>query len=449
MVRFAVDGDLSFSHFPLQVATFLGFAATAIAFLGLPLVVVARYTGIYERGVPSLMFVVLLLGGLQLMVLGRDRRVRRAHLRRGQAPAALRRARGGERRASPRAPRRAAGALGAVRVAVIGAGVCGLVAGPPARARPVTACDVYERWNGLGGQAATLDVGGGLRLERYYHHLFTSDRHIAALYDELGMPDELEWRRSSMAFFVRGRQWAFTTPLDLLRFGPLSPVVAAAHGPRRAAAAARRRATSGRTRASPRATWITRAMGREAYDDGLGPAAARQVRRPRRRHLDGLAVEQAHAAPPARGRRGARGAARLPARLVGAAVRGAAARRIEAHGGRVLIDRPATRLARRGRRPRADGRGAPARSAAATTRARFDPAGEPERYDAVLATVPNDVFAALLDPALAAEVGDGYLGRLAGDRVPRRALPAARARPPLLAASTGPTWPTGGCRSSA
>jgi dolichol-phosphate mannosyltransferase len=70
MVRFAVDGISSFSHFPLQVATFLGFAATLLAFIGLPLVVVARYTGIYERGVPSLLFVVLLLGGLQLMVLG-------------------------------------------------------------------------------------------------------------------------------------------------------------------------------------------------------------------------------------------------------------------------------------------------------------------------------------------------------------------------------------------
>src|SRR4051794_24154833 len=70
MIKFAVDAISSFSHFPLQVATFLGFAATVIAFLGLPLVVVARYTGIYERGVPSLMFVVLLLGGLQLMVLG-------------------------------------------------------------------------------------------------------------------------------------------------------------------------------------------------------------------------------------------------------------------------------------------------------------------------------------------------------------------------------------------
>ena len=32
-------------------------------------------------------------------------------------------------------------------------------------------CDVYERWPGLGGQAATLDVGGGVLLERYYHQV--------------------------------------------------------------------------------------------------------------------------------------------------------------------------------------------------------------------------------------------------------------------------------------
>ena len=61
-----------------------------------------------------------------------------------------------------------------MRVAVIGAGVAGLTA-----AYRLTlaghVCDVYERWPGLGGQAATLDVGGGVRLERYYHHLFPSD----------------------------------------------------------------------------------------------------------------------------------------------------------------------------------------------------------------------------------------------------------------------------------
>jgi hypothetical protein len=42
----------------------------AVALLGLPLTIVARYSGIYERGVPSLLFVVLLIGGIQLLALG-------------------------------------------------------------------------------------------------------------------------------------------------------------------------------------------------------------------------------------------------------------------------------------------------------------------------------------------------------------------------------------------
>ncbi len=70
MIRFALDGMTSFSNFPLQLATLVGFACAAIALLLLPLTIVARYTGIYERGVPSLLFVVLLIGGIQLLALG-------------------------------------------------------------------------------------------------------------------------------------------------------------------------------------------------------------------------------------------------------------------------------------------------------------------------------------------------------------------------------------------
>jgi polyisoprenyl-phosphate glycosyltransferase len=70
MLRFSLDAISSFSHVPLQAATMLGFALSAVALVALPLVVVARYTGIYVRGVPSLMFVVLLLGGIQLITIG-------------------------------------------------------------------------------------------------------------------------------------------------------------------------------------------------------------------------------------------------------------------------------------------------------------------------------------------------------------------------------------------
>src|SRR5215212_3508536 len=70
MLRFALDGLTSFSNFPLQLAALAGFACATVALLLLPLTVVARYAGIYERGVPSLLFFVLLIGGIQLIALG-------------------------------------------------------------------------------------------------------------------------------------------------------------------------------------------------------------------------------------------------------------------------------------------------------------------------------------------------------------------------------------------
>ncbi len=70
MLRFGFDGVTSFSHTPLQIATVLGLLFAVIALALLPLTVVARYAGVYERGVPSVLFAVLLIGGIQLMTLG-------------------------------------------------------------------------------------------------------------------------------------------------------------------------------------------------------------------------------------------------------------------------------------------------------------------------------------------------------------------------------------------
>jgi dolichol-phosphate mannosyltransferase len=70
MVRFAFDAISSFSWLPLQAATFLGFFFSALAFLGLPLVIAARIGGIYVPGVSSVLFIVLLLGGIQLITVG-------------------------------------------------------------------------------------------------------------------------------------------------------------------------------------------------------------------------------------------------------------------------------------------------------------------------------------------------------------------------------------------
>jgi dolichol-phosphate mannosyltransferase len=70
MLRFSFDAITSFSYRPLQFATLLGFAFSALAFLLIPLTIVARYTNIYERGVPTTIVVVSLLGGIQLICVG-------------------------------------------------------------------------------------------------------------------------------------------------------------------------------------------------------------------------------------------------------------------------------------------------------------------------------------------------------------------------------------------
>ena len=85
-------------------------------------------------------------------------------------------------------------------------------------------------------------------------------------------------------------------------------------------------------------------------------------------------------------------------------------RRIEAAGGRVLIDCPAALIDRGGEGFRVVA-GTPDSFRRGHDPRAFEAAGS-ERYDAVIATVPSDVFEALLDPELASVVGEDYMGRL-------------------------------------
>jgi dolichol-phosphate mannosyltransferase len=70
MLRFALDGLTSFSHVPLQLATWLGFLVSAFAFLYILVVLVLWILKINVPGWTTLMVFVLLLGGVQLMVIG-------------------------------------------------------------------------------------------------------------------------------------------------------------------------------------------------------------------------------------------------------------------------------------------------------------------------------------------------------------------------------------------
>jgi protoporphyrinogen oxidase len=299
------------------------------------------------------------------------------------------------------------------RIAVLGAGMTGLVAAYRLTARGHD-CDVYERWPGLGGQAATLDVGDGHRLERYYHHLFTTDRHELALYDELGMPREVEWLESRVGMLAEGRVHPFTTPLDLLRYPPLSPLSRARMG-LAVLYLQRRYPDAAPFDHLPVRAWVERAMGREAWEKVWGPLMHAKFgsmgdevtmawlwrKLTLRRQIKGREVRQELLGYPRHSWEA------LFDRLRDA---------IEGRGGRVLIDRPAIRL----ERPSDGGLevvpGAPGSFRHGVDPRAFEPGGDAERYDAVVATVPSDVFAELLDPALAGAVGSSYLDRVSAAR---------------------------------
>ena len=69
--NFAIDGITSFSGAPLKLATYFGLLTAVVAFLfGLWVLAKAILFGDPVRGYPSLMVVVLFLGGAQLMALG-------------------------------------------------------------------------------------------------------------------------------------------------------------------------------------------------------------------------------------------------------------------------------------------------------------------------------------------------------------------------------------------
>ena len=107
-----------------------------------------------------------------------------------------------------------------MKVGIIGGGAAGLAAAYELGKKGHKAA-VYERAPFLGGQASTFDVGGA-PLERGYHHLFTSDTDIVDLIHELGLGPKLRWIESKVGIFHGGKIYDFVTPLDLLRFTPLS-----------------------------------------------------------------------------------------------------------------------------------------------------------------------------------------------------------------------------------
>jgi len=109
-----------------------------------------------------------------------------------------------------------------MRVGVLGAGAMGLTAAYRL-AQAGHEVVVIEKMDTLGGLAAGFKIGGAW-LERFYHHLFRSDRDVTALIEELGLGDRLVWKKPVTATLWQGKQRQLDDPISVLRFDAL-PIV--------------------------------------------------------------------------------------------------------------------------------------------------------------------------------------------------------------------------------
>jgi len=106
-----------------------------------------------------------------------------------------------------------------MKIAIIGAGLTGLVAGYrlSQKGHRVT---IFEKSDDIGGLMGGFKIAD-TSLEKAYHHIFSTDNYIIDLAKELGVFDKLSWHEEKTAIYSEGEIYPFMGAIDLLKFKPL------------------------------------------------------------------------------------------------------------------------------------------------------------------------------------------------------------------------------------
>jgi|HigsolmetaAR201D_1030396.scaffolds.fasta_scaffold03773_2 protoporphyrinogen oxidase len=106
---------------------------------------------------------------------------------------------------------------------IVGAGILGLALGYDLLKRGV-GVRIWERSNELGGLMGRTRFPelGDVEVDRYYHAILNSDRTLMSLFEELNLMGELHMVATKMGFYHNASIYPMSTPIDFLRFPPLS-----------------------------------------------------------------------------------------------------------------------------------------------------------------------------------------------------------------------------------
>lgn len=105
-------------------------------------------------------------------------------------------------------------------IAVLGGGISGLTCALRLAEQGKTVT-LIEGTDQLGGLGSFFEYEGRT-LEKFYHCLLPSDGPLLTLLESLGLRKEVYWKPSSFAYAEEGSIYPLNTPVDLLKFKPLS-----------------------------------------------------------------------------------------------------------------------------------------------------------------------------------------------------------------------------------
>ena len=83
---------------------------------------------------------------------------------------------------------------------------------------------LIEKEPELGGMASSYKIGK-YHIEKYYHHIFASDKELISLIEELGLSNRLEWLKGTTGYYFNSKIYPMNTPIEILAALPLMDVI--------------------------------------------------------------------------------------------------------------------------------------------------------------------------------------------------------------------------------
>lgn len=105
-------------------------------------------------------------------------------------------------------------------VGIIGGGIMGISLGY-FLAKQGMDVTIYEASPVLGGLAGPITLEDGTEVDRFYHAILSSDRHLGDLCKELGIYDQMRFKETRTSFYYKGKLHPMNNIIEFLKFPPL------------------------------------------------------------------------------------------------------------------------------------------------------------------------------------------------------------------------------------